>query len=290
MFDVRKSKIGGPLVNSIQKLAAIALVNYHLITLKDSPVLIYQMGKVGSSSVYKSLKSERLRNPIFFVHFLSNDLIHYKQVYQNSGIQAAPYHLELGMVLRNYILKNKRKLKFKIISMVRDPIARQISDVFQNPEIMKIDIKNQNGLINKNRAMALIQENFSNLRTFDYIFKWFDREIKSVFGIDAFSKPFNRDSGWTIINGENAEVLVLRLENLSQIGPEVISDFLTLPNQISLVESNVRASTKDVLSYNYVKNNIRIDRSICREIYASRFCSHFYGDKEINKFMKRWAG
>ncbi|MBC2716526.1 MAG: hypothetical protein HF978_14570 [Desulfobacteraceae bacterium] len=187
-------------------------------------------------------------------------------------------------------MKNKRKLKFKIISMVRDPIARQISDVFQNPEIMKIDIKNQNGLINKNRAMALIQENFSNLRTFDYIFKWFDREIKSVFGIDAFSKPFNRDSGWTIINGENAEVLVLRLENLSQIGPEVISDFLTLPNQISLVESNVRASTKDVLSYNYVKNNIRIDRSICREIYASRFCSHFYGDKEINKFMKRWAG
>lgn len=38
---------------------------------KQPPVLIYQMGKVGSTSIYKTLKRARIRYPIFHIHWFS---------------------------------------------------------------------------------------------------------------------------------------------------------------------------------------------------------------------------
>jgi len=45
----------------------LALQNFN----KLPPILIYQMGKVGSSAVYESLKKYGIQNPLHHVHFLS---------------------------------------------------------------------------------------------------------------------------------------------------------------------------------------------------------------------------
>jgi len=318
-----------PLLGLLQKLAAKGEVYLGLKRSDHPPILIYQMGKVGSTSVSSSLNAAGLKNYVFDIHFLSNDLNKYRKFFIDSGIVPVPYHIELGLALRKRIIgvdhrsgqsskiagKESRptKLKswemgcrsrflrdrdcgrnddqrriirnsfgrFKIISMVRDPIGRQISDVFQNPEIMEMDIRNPDELIDKNKAMALIQDKFSDLKTFDYVFEWFDRELKSVFGIDVFAKPFNRDSGWTIYNGENADALVLRMEDLSAVGENVISEFLNTPRKITLFESNVRSQTPEAKAYSYVKNNVKIDRKLCEKVYASQFVRHFYSDTQI---------
>lgn len=143
-----------------QKMVAKFRANSLRFKISHNPVFIYQMGKVGSSSVYKTLKAEGLRQQIFFVHFLSNDLYSYKDFLINAGMNPVSYHIELGIALRRTILSRRDNLRYKIISMVRDPIARQISDIFQNPEIMEMDIRNPDGMIDKNKAMALIQDKF----------------------------------------------------------------------------------------------------------------------------------
>ena len=269
-----------PLLGLLQKLAAKGEVYLGLKRSDHPPILIYQMGKVGSTSVSSSLNAAGLKNYLFDIHFLSNDLNKYRKFFIDSGIVPVPYHIELGLALRKRIIRNSFG-RFKIISMVRDPIGRQISDVFQNPEIMEMDIRNPDELIDKNKAMALIQDKFSDLKTFDYVFEWFDRELKSVFGIDVFAKPFNRDSGWTIYNGENADALVLRMEDLSAVGENVISEFLNTPRKITLFESNVRSQTPEAKAYSYVKNNVKIDRKLCEKVYASQFVRHFYSDTQI---------
>lgn len=155
-----------------------------------------------------------------------------------------------------------------------------ITFVFQNPEIMEIDIRNQDGLIDKNRAMTLIQDKFSDLKTFDYVFEWFNRELKSVFAIDVFSKPFNSDSGWSVYHGENADALVIRMEDLSAVGENVISEFLNIPHKITLFQTNVRSQTPEAKAYSYVKNLAKVDNKICEKIYGSQFV------RQINEIMK----
>jgi len=39
----------------------------------NPPILIYQMGKVGSTTILKSLKNAQIQNPVYHIHFLSSD-------------------------------------------------------------------------------------------------------------------------------------------------------------------------------------------------------------------------
>nr|MCU0601004.1 putative capsular polysaccharide synthesis family protein [Desulfobacterales bacterium] len=245
-----------------QKYFAFFHANRWRFLPKREFILIYQMGKVGSTSVYDSLKKAGLRQPLFFVHFLSDDLPEYKQIHLDGGIVPAPYHIELGMALRRVIKKQRGKIHYKIISMVRDPIARQISDVFENPDLMGENIKNASGLIDKKKTFDYLTRKLASEDAFDYVFTWFDKELKAVFGIDVFSKPFDRDSGWTIYKGEHAEALIIRLEDLSGIGEDAITKFLETPHRISLVKANVRSDTKESEVYRYVKDIVRLDRSM----------------------------
>ena len=91
-----------------QKVAANWEVYLGLKSSNAFPVLIYQMGKVGSTSVSKSLNAAGLSNYVFDIHFLSGDLTKHKYLYINSGIVPVPYHIELGLALRRRIINNRK--------------------------------------------------------------------------------------------------------------------------------------------------------------------------------------
>ena len=50
----------------------------------NQPIVIYQMGKVGSSSVYSSLKALKLDNPVYHVHFLTPQGINWAETIYKS--------------------------------------------------------------------------------------------------------------------------------------------------------------------------------------------------------------
>ena len=276
-----------PLLGFGQKLAAEGEVYLGLKRADHPPLLIYQMGKVGSTSVSRSLHAAGLKNYVFDIHFLSKDLIKYRNFYIDSGIVPVPYHIELGLALRKRIINNNFN-KLKIISMVRDPIARQISDVFQNPELMETNTKKSSGSLNTAKLFNSMEKKFSDASFYDYIFSWFDKELKAMFGIDVFSHPFDCDSGWTIYKADNVDALIIRLEDLSRIGEDVISEFLGTPQKISLVSANVRSESQEAEAYRYVQNNFKIDRAISEKIYDSRFARHFYSGDQIESMINRW--
>lgn len=252
------------------------------------PILVYQMGKVGSQTVYHSLINAMIPNPVMHLHFISEDLPDHIDTHEKAGI-SVPYHLFLGEAVRNILLKNPHSA-CKIISLVRDPIAFTVSDLFQNPYFASGDVMLGSGNIDPEKARIYLEGELKKPETFEYVDEWFDREIKRVFDIDVFEESFPVELGYAVYKKKNVEVLILRLEDLSDKGPYVISKFLGLDNPLKLTNSNVRNRTAGAGIYQRVLQEVRFDPSLCREIYTRRFVKHFYSNSMIERFISRWSG
>lgn len=252
------------------------------------PILVYQMGKVGSSTVYDSLVNRSLPNSILHIHFLSDSLPEYKSAHEQAGVFPAPYHLLLGEALRK-MLGKKRDAPVKIISLVRDPVAVVISSLFENTYFNKTLCQADSADIDPQKAIDHLHIYFQAPDCFRYIDEWFDRELKSVFDIDVFTVPFPVEKGYATYRNKGVEALVIRLEDLTEKGPEAIAGFLGLDDPLDMQQKNVRAEVRQSDSYKSVLKSICLGQDLCREIYSSRFVKHFYSDEMIAGFISRWC-
>ena len=89
--------------------------------------------------------------------------------------------IKFGKILLKKIEKNKEKVHWRIITLVREPISRGISDLFQDVERFFPDLIDGNGKVEKSRAIELLQERFRNYdESTDYVCAWFDRVKKCI--------------------------------------------------------------------------------------------------------------
>lgn len=254
----------------------------------DPPILIYQMGKVGSSTVRASLAGAGLDNRTLSVHFLSEAVFSSRANHRNVGLY--PHHLHVGLALRPH-LGDLIADGCKIISLIREPVARELSNVFENPALLGIrdDIRASHSSAELLEALDIVRGRLQDLNTYQYFFNWFDNELKTTLGVDVFSRPFPKDRGWMGYSSGRVEVLVLRLEDLSNVGEPVISEFLGLSESLELVASNVRTYKAGADSYRWIRDHLHLDRATCEAIYAHRAVSHFYGKDSIDRFIGRWC-
>lgn len=102
------------------------------------PLLVYQMGKVGSSTVQKSLRALELDMPIYHVHCLSKHEIDerekkYKKYFGTEVAKSVNIPSTwLCQYLRKQLDKGLKGKKWKIVTLVRDPIAMNIGSFFQH--------------------------------------------------------------------------------------------------------------------------------------------------------------
>lgn len=129
------------------------------------PIMIYQMGKVGSSSIYKTLIEAGYINT-FQIHTLGKK----RKVINYSGFEHQPYHLDETDFINNYDIQ-----KNKIITLVRDPIERNISAFFENfRRFVGIPFKDNNFTIEEIKDIFL--ERFPHNQAID----WYDIEFKGI--------------------------------------------------------------------------------------------------------------
>jgi hypothetical protein len=273
-------------VNTIER------IHIHLLDFKKyPPVFIYQMGKVGSSTVYRSLKKIKLSNPVFHIHFLTSSGIEMAEKFHKSAKrELIPCHIQLSRILRSK-LSRSRNSKIKIITLVRDPISFEISNFFQNIKCINGNLIDDNGQIDKDKALSFLENKIKTYNTKTaYIDTWFDNEIKVVCNIDVFDYPFDFNKGFCTIKQKNVDLLILRLEDLNSNFSIALTDFLSLKQPVKMIKANIGKKKKYSSDYQYVKDNIKISESVCRRIYSSRFCMHFYNEKMREGFIKKWTG
>jgi hypothetical protein len=246
------------------------------------------MGKVGSTTVYESLKRVYPNDLVHHVHFLSWPGIEEAKSYfltlENPEI---PEHIERSQKLRRAI-DNNPESPWKVITLVRDPIARDISDFFENVDKYWPELLNERGNLRRDDALAFIRDKFLEYdENTNYTCTWFDKELKRAFGIDVYGYPFDYESGYITLSRGRVDVLVMRLEDLNECFDIALEDFLDL-NSIELVRANVGRKKRHAEAYRDIRARLRLPRSVCERIYASKYARHFYSDMK-EELIERWS-
>ena len=245
-------------------------------------ILIYQMGKVGSTSLESSLGSRAHHAHSLFGFHRFKYFVKDPNLFHDPKIELEVWMKSL--LKRAYLRFSRRPLK--IISLVREPVSRNVSAYFQELDSrIKILFPAKNDRFKTKNYINVVEEDFYNIGAHDTPLKWFDDEIKRAFGIDAFAHEFDRESGYTIIREKNIELMILKLEKLNGLEKKV-SEFCG--ERISLKNENESGNKWYHSIYRDFKHNFQPRTEYINSLYDSKFMAHFYTDEEIAGFRKKW--
>jgi hypothetical protein len=248
------------------------------------PILIYQMGKVGSTSVYQSLRAAGLC-PLHVHRVNEKSRRDGFEFYSRHGV-APPIHLYVSRLLCPYLRYTSHRLK--VVSLVRDPVERFVSRLYQKSDYLPHSVDYPDAVTDDaERTRQNIRQQLGNPDAMEYTFSWFDREIKAVLDIDVMAEPFDKDRGFGFYEGSRADVLVLKLEHLSDLLPTVVSDFVG--RELRVTEANVRRQAKRGEDYARVKSELSLPPMTLDRIYSHEWVRHFYTEDEIEIFQSRWG-
>lgn len=251
-----------------------------------SPILIYQMGKVGSKTVEATLKQLGLPNRIYHAHFLSWSGI--EEVERYYAACGQPRRLDHSRKIREF-LDNNPTLRCKVITLVRDWAGRELSNLFEKMEVLLPDAVEETPPEKAfHLAEAYLENSFASFNVADdNACTWFDKELKDVFGFDIFSVPFDAQRGYQIYSTARADILCIRLEDLSRVYQAAFRDFLGV-SVPQLVIDNEGSDKQSREIYQQIKQQFRVPESVLGPIYQSRLMRHFYTEDEIARFKAKW--
>jgi hypothetical protein len=259
-------------------------LRFKLYATNQTPIIVYQMGKVGSSSVMKSLKKAIL--PLFHAHFLlknaDNRSFYNPNVYEILELKLGrEKQVRRGEFLYNKIIVPKKQVK--IISLTREPIGRNVAAFFQNFERETGKKYEQSNFTPQD-----IRDIFINFFPHSTPLDWFDNHFKPFLGIDVYEYPFPKEQGYLRINKDNVDLLILKLETSDSVKEKAIAEFLGL-KEFKLVRTNVGEDKNYRDMYKEFKQNLKLPLSYVEEMCSSKYFNHFYTEEEIRKVYSRWT-
>ena len=254
----------------------------------QNPIIIYQMGKVGSSSVVRTLEHLKLDVPILHVHTLSSDHLDFAINKQRNSV--SPY-LHKHLITSSILVKELQKGIFpcRIISLTREPVARAISFLFE-------DLKKQAPdaiLPNKKLDIEILKSTLDQLLSKDSGIadpsQWFENELNHCLGIDVFSAPYDRERGFVYMDHGPVSVLVMRMEDLNRSlldGLEVLLDSkIDMPE---LLKANVGNSKWYASSLKLIKETYKLSAPQSQRVFNTKYFQHFYGN-QAEQYRERWT-
>jgi hypothetical protein len=273
------------------------------------PILIYQMGKVGSSSIRNSLfrcQDPRTRLVLMsheffpirdrdlrriniepeYRDYVSREIEHDRRVFEQF-----PLRKRLGWRFREkfyteriYRAYVKPGHPLRVITLVREPVANNVSMFFQ-----LIDHYIGTPIEQSTHDIETIIQVFIERYMHSRPLTWFDAEVKTTLGIDIFRYPFPIAQGYNIVSNDNVSLLVLKCELDDQTKSRAIAEFLGLDG-FEIVRSNVTGEKSHARQYAEFKQRIRIPDRILDEMYESKFARFFFSPEERARCRDRWSG
>lgn len=253
---------------------------------QGTPVVVYQMGKVGSSSILDSLVNYGIK-PVFHVHNMipaSPNSIE-RERFEKSGLyKMLIFSTWLGFpgLLYADIVKKRKVTGVKFITLVREPISRNIADFFQNFTYYTGFNCDTNSCTLEVLTTTFI-ENIRHTLPLD----WFDEEINSALGIDVFKYTFPKEKGYLIIRKGNIELLIIKMEIDDSVKEKAISEFLDI-GDFKLTRSNVAHNKTYGPIYKDFSKTVKLPESYIRLMYTVKYTRHFYTNEEIAIFESKW--
>lgn len=232
--------------------------------LNEESIFIYQMGKVGSTALEQSIEGAQ----------------HFHTLYMNGPCYAVDRRLYRGVGgrLRRWLRDFFNRLALvlrkdvKIITVVRDPVARNISMFFQDLTFWINEYIERHERETRFSDIQWLHKVYEATFPHAYCETWFDKEIKRLSGIDVFSEPFDVRKGHAFFSRGKYKVLVLRVEDIEK-NIDVISGFVG--RKIELKRVNEADKKWYACVYREFKKSFDPQRDCVRKIAAGRLARHF---------------
>jgi hypothetical protein len=267
------------------------------------PIVIYQMGKVGSTSILYSLQQLNYNYQIYQIHYLSTKGIHkMEKMYWGKtpklfrkSLLPETEHIFVSHFLQHQWNKRNGDRNWKFITLVRDPIARNVSEFFYSVDTTKVDpyILNfyelfQSQSINLSDLFERFQTRFHpDSDEFLLPLRWFEDEFNEVLNFDIYSHEFPRNRGYKIIKTNSSEILILKLEKLMSCYQEAFYEFLNIED-LRLITANYAAQKSYYPVYKEFIQHAKLSDDYINKMYNTKYMNHFYTETEIQDFKKKW--
>lgn len=248
-------------------------------------VLIFQMGKVGSTTIEHTVRGMGLGIPVYHIHRLSDAGIQrVDRANERASDWKYPWNLAVSKAIRNCpeIIDNGL-----FVSIVRDPIAIAVSSFFQTCKRHRPHLISGNSIDTE----LLHDELLQLLRNYRYGDTWIEEEIHGWLGIDIYAFPFDRRRRALVGEAGNRRVLFLRMEDFSQGTERELAAFLGAgAKQVSLRNANVGQEKWYGRQYQEFVSSLNLPEDMVASIYANtRYVRHFYSAEEIEGFRRKWC-
>ncbi|MBA3495342.1 MAG: hypothetical protein H0T87_14830 [Gammaproteobacteria bacterium] len=177
----------------------------------------------------------------------------------------------------------------EVITLVRDPIARNVSGLFQTIERWIPDFYDRysrKAIDTDELAEIFLHDYHDKIDSYKLPFHWFSAELQPVFGIDVLACDFPKSVGYKIYKSEGVELLLIKLEYLNQCFPTAIKEFLGF--DIPMTSANVAADKSYYPLYQEFTRALKLPDAYIEQQYSCNYVRHFYSESEIDAFIKKW--
>ncbi len=246
-------------------------------------MLLHQMGKVGSSSVRDTLRSMD-GVCVFQTHWCNErNLAHRAGIVHEDRRISNRYgdRDHFGAMLHHRVIEPRGASK--VITMVRDPIARNVSSYFQHLDEIW-GVRKAHERIELDELLRGFHEVFEH----DEPLTWFDTEIRDLFDIDVFASAFDRERRWSVLEADPWSVLVMRADLPDDGKQQAMQELLGCPVPV-LSRSNVGEDKGYASVYTAFKDRLELPSAYLDRFYDAPVTRHFFTDEEIDRLRRRWV-
>lgn len=246
---------------------------------KTQAVLLYQFGKVGSSALEKVIPGSVHMHDLMSTK--ASDMISPVR-YRLLGDRPIYWCVKKWM----YQLVPLLYQRVKIISLVREPIGRNVSMFFQSLPFWLADRFVTEGEELRSESKSLLEDVFSRDFNHRYALDWFDKELFRYTGVDIYSQPFDTEKGYQIFSKKNIDILVIRQDRLMEMEP-VVEEFLGAEVRF---EYENRAENKwyGPLKKEFEKGFFP-NKDYALEMLNSKYSRHFFSPSEIQSLEQKYG-
>lgn len=256
----------------------------HALQQPVPPVLVYTTPKVASTSVTAAVQAIEGQT-VFQIHVISAAGIRaFAEGMRQRGLTRAKPDMngfeDLGHAVNKEIIKPRHRAR--IVSLVRDPVARNISFYFHNLDALwKTERAHEH--VDIERLLVGFHEKFGHERWIN----WFDNEFKPVLGIDVYDYPFPRDQGFLRIDSGPYEVLLMRHDLDDRLKEKCLAELIGVP-EVSLTPKNVGTEKPYSSTYTEFLKRIELPEDYVELMLGSKYARHFYSAEELARLRAKW--
>lgn len=236
--------------------------------------VVFSMGKVASTALNAAFSNAGL--PSHHIHNLDTATLLNLAMPDMEAGRLPLKHISQSMAYKSEYREHPERFLF--ISLVRDPVARNISAFFQNLYISE----EKAGVETDVEALF---ERFQSTYAHSLPLFWFDQQFYKHLGINIYDHAFDKENKCQYLPKKNT--LLLRVDCPRADKEKLLTEIFKLP--IHIPDANVGERKNYSDRYKAFKAHARFDDGFLGQIYDSPFCRHFWTDQERDEMRAKWA-